>query len=209
MAAGKETSRNPEVTTDVPVGAMRAVEFIADEPGDWAIHCHKSHHTMNAMGHEVKTFIGVDKKDLAKSIRKLAPDYMPMGTKGMADMGEMEMPMPDNTLPMMTGFGQFGPIEMGGMFSAVKVREGLARDEYEDPGPYKNPPGTVAYEVASVEAGRTPNAKLRTSYRKRLVCNYSTMSQGAGRDDRTMLALPGSVKYGLYVIDVLLGCLAL
>jgi FtsP/CotA-like multicopper oxidase with cupredoxin domain len=36
----KETSRNPEVTTDVPVGAMRAVEFTADEPGDWAIHCH-------------------------------------------------------------------------------------------------------------------------------------------------------------------------
>jgi hypothetical protein len=96
---------------------------------------------------------------------------MPMGTKGMADMGEMEMPMPDNTLPMMTGFGQFGPMEMGGMFSAVKVRKGLARDEYEDPGPYKNLPGTVAYEVASVEAGRTPNAKLRTSYRKRPVCN--------------------------------------
>ena len=39
----------------------------------------------------------------------------------------MEMPMPDNTLPMMTGFGQFGPIEMGGMFTVVKVREGLAR----------------------------------------------------------------------------------
>ena len=37
----------------------------------------------------------------------------------------MEMPMPDNTLPMMTGFGQFGPLEMGGMFSVVKVREGL------------------------------------------------------------------------------------
>ena len=64
----------------------------------------------------------------------------------------MEMPMPDNTLPMMTGFGQFGPMEMGGMFSVVKVREGLARDDYKDPGPYKNPEGTVAYEVASVAA---------------------------------------------------------
>ena len=45
---------------------MRAYEFVADEPGDWAIHCHKSHHTMNAMGHEVKTFIGVNKQDLAQ-----------------------------------------------------------------------------------------------------------------------------------------------
>ena len=138
MAAGCRRARAlPEVSTDVPVGAMRAYEFVADEPGDWAIHCHKSHHTMNAMGHDVKTFIGVNKKDLARTIRKLVPDYMPMGAAGMAEMGEMEMPMPDNTLPMMTGFGQFGPMEMGGMFSVVKVREGIARDDYKDPGPYK------------------------------------------------------------------------
>jgi len=69
-----------------------------------------------------------------------------MGERGMADMGEMEMPLPDNTLPMMTGQGPFGPIEMGGMFSVVKVREGLARNDYKDPGWYKHPPGTVAYE---------------------------------------------------------------
>jgi hypothetical protein len=125
---------------------MRAIEFVADEPGDWAIHCHKSHHTMNAMGHEVKNFIGVNQKDLAKTIRKLVPDYMAMGEKGMAEMGEMEMPMPDNTLPMMTGFGQFGPIEMGGMFSVVKIREGLARDDYKDPGWYQHPAGSVAHE---------------------------------------------------------------
>jgi manganese oxidase len=56
------------------------------------------------------------------------------------------MPLPDNTLPMMTGFGQYGPLEMGGMFSVVKVREGLARDDYGDPGPYRHPEGTVAYE---------------------------------------------------------------
>ena len=116
------------------------------------MHCHKSHHTMNAMGHEVRNFIGVNKKDVARTIRKLVPDYMPMGSAGMAEMGEMEMPMPDNTLPMMTGFGQFGPMEMGGMFSVVKVRAGLARDDYADPGPYRNPEGTVAYEVAGAAA---------------------------------------------------------
>jgi hypothetical protein len=64
----------------------------------------------------------------------------------MADMGEMEMPLPDNTLPMMTGTGPFGPLEMGGMFTVVKVREGLARNDYKDPGWYKHPPGTQAYE---------------------------------------------------------------
>jgi FtsP/CotA-like multicopper oxidase with cupredoxin domain len=159
-----ESARWPEVTIDVPVGGMRAFEFVADEPGDWAIHCHKSHHTMNAMGHDVKTFIGVQKRDLVNSVRKLVPDYMPMGSAGMADMGAMEMPMPDNTLPMMSGFGPFGPLEMGGMFSVMKVREGLAHDDYKDPGWYQHPPGTVAYELEGVAAapprqGAAPSVK--------------------------------------------------
>ena len=68
----------------------------------------------------------------------------------------MEMPMPDNTLPMMTGFGPFGPMEMGGMFSVVKVREGLAAGDYKDPGWYAHPPGTVAYELKA-EASSAPH----------------------------------------------------
>jgi hypothetical protein len=90
-------SRWPEVTTDVAVGQMRQIDFLADEEGDWAFHCHKSHHTMNAMGHDVPTMIGVDHRGLVKKITDLIPDYMVMGERGMADMGEMEMPMPDNT----------------------------------------------------------------------------------------------------------------
>lgn len=81
---------------------------------------------------------------------------MAMGTDGMAMMGEMQMQLPDNTLPMMTGFGQFGPIEMGGMFTVMKVREGLAPNDYKDPGSYKNPPGTVAYEVNGAQTGEPP-----------------------------------------------------
>jgi FtsP/CotA-like multicopper oxidase with cupredoxin domain len=139
-----KSARWPEVTTDVAVGQMRAIEFTANEPGDWAFHCHKSHHTMNAMGHNVPTLIGVDHRGVAEKIIKLVPDYMVMGERGMADMGEMEMPLPENTLPMMTGTGPFGPLEMGGMFTVVKVREGLARNDYRDPGWYQHPPGTVA-----------------------------------------------------------------
>jgi len=124
---------------------MRAIEFTANEAGDWAFHCHKSHHTMNAMGHNVPTMIGVDHREVAEKIIRLVPDYMVMGERGMADMGEMEMPIPDNTLPMMTGAGPFGPLEMGGMFTVVKVREGLARNDYKDPGWYQHPKGTQAY----------------------------------------------------------------
>jgi len=148
-----ESAQWLEATTDVPVGAVRAIDFVADAPGDWAFHCHKSHHTMNAMGHNVVNLIGAREQVLAKAVRRAAPNAMAMGTDGMGMMAEMEMPLPDNTLPMMTGFGQFGPIEMGGMFTVMKVREGLAANDYKDPGPYKNPPGTVAYEAKVAEAG--------------------------------------------------------
>jgi hypothetical protein len=71
----------------------------------------------------------------------------------MAEMAAMKMPLPKNTLPMMTGTGPFGGIEMGGMFTVVKVREGLAPGDYRDPGWYKHPAGTVAYEVDVADAG--------------------------------------------------------
>jgi hypothetical protein len=138
------SARWPEVTTDVAVGQMRQIEFVADEPGDWAMHCHKSHHTMGAMGHNVPTVIGVDHRGLVQKIQRVAPDYMVMGERGMADMGEMQMPLPDNTAPMMTGQGPYGPIEMGGMFTTLKVRANLASDSYQDPGWYSLPPGTQA-----------------------------------------------------------------
>jgi hypothetical protein len=156
-----ESAQWPETTIDVPVGAIRAVDFVADVPGDWAFHCHKSHHTMNAMGHQVENFIGMRQRDLSAALSRAAPGAMAMGTTGMADMGEMSMPLPPNTLPMMTGTGPFGPIEMGGMFTVMKVREDLAPGDYKDPGWYKHPPGTVAYAVDTGSAGapaRQPNA---------------------------------------------------
>jgi manganese oxidase len=141
-----KTARWPEVTTDVAVGQMRQFEFIANEPGDWSFHCHKSHHTMNAMGHSVPTLIGVAQTGLAKKITKLIPDYMAMSERGMADMGEMTMPIPDNTAPMMAGEGPFGGVEMGGMFSILKVRAEQKAGDYSDPGWYKHPKGEVAFE---------------------------------------------------------------
>jgi len=164
-----KSARWPEVTADVAVGQMRAIEFRADVPGDWAFHCHKSHHTMNAMGHNVPTMIGVDQRAALGRITKLVPDYMVMGERGMADMGAMEMALPDNTLPMMTGQGPMGPLEMGGMFTVVKVRPDLKPGDYRDPGWYKHPKGTVAAEwtgaapaVARADsAARKPGAELK------------------------------------------------
>ena len=151
-------SRWPEVTTDIAVGQMRAVEFVANEPGDWAFHCHKSHHTMNAMGHSVPTMIGVDQKGVVEKINKIVPDYMVMGDRG-GSMGGMEMPIPENTLPMMGGEGPFGGVEMGGMFTVLKVRKEQKPGDYRDPGWYRHPAGTVAYEWQ----GELPPAERTTS----------------------------------------------
>jgi FtsP/CotA-like multicopper oxidase with cupredoxin domain len=155
-----KSARWPEVTTDIAVGQMRAIEFVADAPGDWAFHCHKSHHTMNAMGHEVPTLIGVDHRGVAEKINKLVPGYMVMGDKG-GSMGDMTMPLPANTLPMMSGDGPFGNLEMGGMFTVLKVREGLKRGDYSDPCWYRHPAGSVAREWTGEvpDAPQAPDAK--------------------------------------------------
>ncbi len=137
----------PETTVNVIPGTTRAFEFVADAPGDWAFHCHKPHHAMNAMGHDIPNVIGVDQSGVEEKIRALVPGYMAMGKDGMAEHAQHAEHMKGlpNTLPMMTGTGPFGPIEMGGMFTVVKVRENLT-DYDTDPGDYDYPAGTVAFK---------------------------------------------------------------
>jgi FtsP/CotA-like multicopper oxidase with cupredoxin domain len=54
----------------VPVGATRDVGFIADVPGDWTFHCHKSHHTMNhLMGHDAPNPFGANPKALEEKVQ--------------------------------------------------------------------------------------------------------------------------------------------
>lgn len=147
-----KSARWPEVTIDIGVGQMRAIEFVAMDEGDWSLHCHKSHHTMGPMGHSIPNMLGVKQDDLTEKISDLMSDYMymPMGKNGMAemqDMAEMGMKLPENTLPMMTGKGPFGPIEMGGMFTVVKVRKNQPKDDYSDPGWYEHPAGSIAQKI--------------------------------------------------------------
>ncbi|MCB2106107.1 MAG: copper oxidase, partial [Rhodobacteraceae bacterium] len=146
-----------EVTEVVGVGQIRDIEFVA-VPGDWAMHCHMSHHTMNAMGHGIPNVIGVDQSGVARKIAALLPGYMAMGQNGMAEHQDHSAHMagPKNTLPMMMGVGPHGNLEMGGMFTVVKVRDDLAPGDYGDPGWYANPPGTAAYRVSgdSPSSGR-------------------------------------------------------
>ena len=54
---------------------------------------------------------------------------------------------------------------MGGMFTVIKVREGLAANDYKDPGPYDHPAGTVAYEFKD-KIGEAPQPNGRAGTKK-------------------------------------------
>ena len=144
-----ESAQIPETTVLIHVGSTRTVEFVANNPGDWAMHCHMSHHVMNQMGHDFPNMIGVEKGNLDKKVRKFLSGYMTMGQTGMGEMGDMGMYVPRNSVPMVGAPGKHGYIDMGGMFTIVKVRENLT--SYDDPGWYDDPPGTQA-SLASNEA---------------------------------------------------------
>ncbi len=137
-----ESAQQHETTALTAVGQTRTFDFLADEPGDWAMHCHMTHHVMTQMGDMFPNMIGVEPGDVDEQAQKLLPGYMTMGQDGMADMAEMGMPVPDNSTPMVGGKGPFDYITMGGLFTILKVHPDLT--SYDDPGWYKHPPGTVA-----------------------------------------------------------------
>ncbi len=138
-----ESAQWPETTVLVPIGTTRDIEFVADNPGDWALHCHMTHHIMNQMAHRFPNMLGVNARALDRRVQPLVRGYMTMTADGMGEMGESDMPQPDNSIPMAGGQGQFGLIDMGGMMTVLKVREGIT--SYEDPGWYAMPPGTLAH----------------------------------------------------------------
>jgi FtsP/CotA-like multicopper oxidase with cupredoxin domain len=136
------SAQHPETTVLLPVGATRVIEFVPEEAGDWAMHCHMTHHVMNQMGHHLPVMLGADTRALDKQMRQVVPRYMSMGQKGMGNMGDMQMAIPGNSLPMRGGAGPFGSIDMGGMFTILKVRED---PDHADPSEfYAHPTDSVA-----------------------------------------------------------------
>ena len=146
-------ARWPEATVLVPVGSTRTVEFFANNPGDWPMHCHMTHHVMNQMGHGLPNLMGIKTAGHDQQARKAMPGYMLMGDTGMAEMGEMGMKVPRNSLPMIGAPGPHDYITMGGMFTNLKIRDNLTNYD-QDPGWYEAPPGTRADKATDDELRR-------------------------------------------------------
>jgi len=144
-------ARWPETAVLVAVGQTRTVEFFADNPGDWAMHCHMTHHVMTQMGHDVPNLVGVDPSLFDEKLAAVAPEFATMGMdEGAAD--DPDPTLPKNSLPMVGGKGPFGYITMGGMVTLLKVREGIT--DYADPGDYVHPAGTVADVARAADLAR-------------------------------------------------------
>jgi hypothetical protein len=60
---------------------------------------------------------------------------------------------------MMAGKGPFGNLEMGGMFTVLKVRDDIRPGDYSDPGWYVQPKGTVAKRVSTDPDFGNPHRK--------------------------------------------------
>lgn len=90
-------------------------------------------------------------------------------------MGLMGMIVPANSIPMLGKEGPFGYIDMGGMFTILKVRESIAT--YDDPGWFQHPAGSIARPATPEELKADdiePPAEPRLS---------GTMTPTQGRED--------------------------
>ena len=96
---------------------------------------------------------------------------------------------------MMTGEGPFGSVEMGGMFSMVKVRKDQKAGDYKDPGWYKHPAGTVAYEWKGVlpdparfasEGGQSMNVQNMPARQVEVQVRKPVMNKGTGGGHESM-----------------------
>jgi hypothetical protein len=140
---GREGARQQESawtrgnTTLVGVAQARDVEFIADRPGDWMLHCHLPHHMMNQMvnssgpmtraGHATHDMHGMSMAGMQMTPASMAPPVSAEAAKTplfpqdafmegpmMAMDAEVAKPEADGLPPGWSGF-------VGGMMTLVRV----------------------------------------------------------------------------------------
>jgi FtsP/CotA-like multicopper oxidase with cupredoxin domain len=106
-----ETMWGPANTVLVGVAQARDIEFIANNPGDWMIHCHLPHHMMNSMmdllSDKPISTTPLDQKQADEQMELMMAQDLPMDMEA-AD-GTQRTPPNANRVP---GFPQDGFMDM-------------------------------------------------------------------------------------------------
>jgi len=98
-----ETAWYPSNNVLVGVAQAREIEFIANNPGDWIIHCHMFHHMMNSMTSQAGPLVRNNSTPEQMRVRGY-PQVM-LGMQGSSmegmQMPGMNMPKKDTNMPGM------------------------------------------------------------------------------------------------------------
>jgi hypothetical protein len=115
-----ETAWWPGNTVLVGVAQARDIEFVANNPGDWMLHCHLPHHNMNQMSSNVgrmtrtgATTVGIDMNTSMGMLEGTPPvpmgdDYGPslgrgMGVASTSDIATTNGPLSEHAMHGMPG----------------------------------------------------------------------------------------------------------
>ncbi len=107
--------------------------------GDWAIHCHKSHHDERHGTRHPDLHRRQTSKDVAKRSGSSTRNTCRWVRPACPTWARWRWSFPENTIPMMTGWGPHGPIKWGHVLPSSGAR-GHSADDYADPGWYENRP---------------------------------------------------------------------
>jgi manganese oxidase len=141
-----ETAWWPGNTVLVGVAQSRDVEFVANNPGDWMVHCHLPHHNMNQMSSTVGR------------MTRAGESAMPSGVDMNTSMGMLEgtppVPMGDDYGPSLgRGMGVASTSDIAttnGPLSPQKVRDAIPGMRGMQKDSMQMNPGEIAPNANSV-----------------------------------------------------------
>jgi FtsP/CotA-like multicopper oxidase with cupredoxin domain len=225
---GTEAGRIPESawvpSNNVLVGVAQArdIEFIANNPGDWVLHCHMSHHMMNHMAVMVGPMHGESRGGMTAGMSVQAGMGMTQGGPALSrengpsmgrGMGEntgaqRAVPtMPTDMQPRMEEPRSM-PGHEGGMHDTTRARRvpGYPADMMDMMGMYSeseikklNKPGTRGMRrnwFAGLEALHTVVRVLPPELYDRVVSGKGDIEPGASVPGGTPGTMPGSHRHG-------------
>lgn len=143
-----ESAWRPENTELVGVAQARDVEFVANNPGDWMLHCHLPHHMMNQMSSNVGPMTRLGKGMPAGASMEngmgmltgepgapMGEDYGPSLGRGLGVGSTNDQPRSNGPLSPQKAHIAMGEMQHGGTpHGAMEMKPNVSPDANSVPG---------------------------------------------------------------------------